>query len=107
MGAPPAPSHKQRIALRTRANTAAITRTTELHMKTAPLSDAELDFVESILLKYGNDDSILDACELDGFFTALISGPEVLPPSRPAAGCRRCGAAQRPSSPRTPNCNGL
>ena len=51
-------------------------------MKTAPLNDAELDYVESILLKYGNDDSILDASELDGFFTALISGPEVLPPSR-------------------------
>jgi uncharacterized protein len=51
-------------------------------MKTDPLSDAELDFVESILMKYGNDDSILDASELDGFFVALISGPEVLPPSR-------------------------
>lgn len=51
-------------------------------MKSDPLSDAELDYVESILLKYGNDDSILDASELDGFFTALISGPEVLPPSR-------------------------
>lgn len=50
-------------------------------MKTDPLNDAELDFVESILLKYGNDDSILDASELDGFFTALISGPEVLSPS--------------------------
>lgn len=51
-------------------------------MKSDPLSDAELDYVESILLKYGNDDSILDASELDGFFTALISGPEVLPPTR-------------------------
>ena len=51
-------------------------------MKTDPLSEAELDYVESILLKYGNDNSILDASELDGFFTALISGPEILPPSR-------------------------
>ncbi|WP_372875938.1 YecA family protein [Pseudomonas sp.] len=51
-------------------------------MNTDPLSEAELDYVESILLKYGNDDSILDASELDGFFTALISGPEILPPSR-------------------------
>lgn len=30
-------------------------------MKSDPLSDAELDYVESILLKYGNDDSILAA----------------------------------------------
>ena len=51
-------------------------------MNCDPLSDAELDFLESILLKHGNDDSILDACELDGFFTALISSPEILPPSR-------------------------
>lgn len=51
-------------------------------MKSDPLSDTELDFVESTLLKYGNDDSILDASELDGFFVALISGPEVLPASR-------------------------
>lgn len=51
-------------------------------MNTDPLSAEELDFVESILLDYGNDDSILDASELDGFFTALISGPEILPPSR-------------------------
>lgn len=51
-------------------------------MKSDPLSDTELDFVESTLLKYGNDDSILDASELDGFFVALISGPEVLSPSR-------------------------
>jgi uncharacterized protein len=51
-------------------------------MKTDPLSPAELDFVESILLKYGNDDSVLDASELDGFFVALIAGPNILPPSR-------------------------
>ena len=51
-------------------------------MNCDPLSEAELDFLESILLKYGNDDSILNVCELDGFFIALISGPEILPPSR-------------------------
>lgn len=51
-------------------------------MNTDPLTADELDFVESILLEYGNDDSILDASELDGFFTALISGPQILPPSR-------------------------
>lgn len=51
-------------------------------MNTDPLSPDELDFVESILLEYGNDDSILDIAELDGFFTALISSPEILMPSR-------------------------
>ena len=51
-------------------------------MNTDPLTPAELDFVESILLKYGNDDSILDASELHGFFAALVSSPGILPPSR-------------------------
>ena len=69
-------------------------------MKSDPLSDTELDFVESTLLKYGNDDSILDASELDGFVVALISGPEVF-------GCQRYGAALCPSSAKRPNCSGL
>lgn len=51
-------------------------------MHNAPLAPEELDFLEAILLDYGNDDSVLDVAELDGFFTALVSGPEVVLPSR-------------------------
>ncbi|WP_444901760.1 UPF0149 family protein [Microbulbifer sp. SSSA007] len=47
-----------------------------------PISEADLEFIEDVLLKYGNDDSVLDICELDGFLTALVSGPEMIPPSR-------------------------
>ncbi|MFA0810170.1 UPF0149 family protein [Microbulbifer epialgicus] len=47
-----------------------------------PIGEADLEFIEEVLHKYGNDDSILDICELDGFLTALVSGPEMIPPSR-------------------------
>ena len=48
----------------------------------APLTDEELDALEETLLDYGNDDSVLGVSELDGFFTAIVSGPELIPPSR-------------------------
>src|SRR5690606_24490249 len=35
-----------------------------------------------MLMKYGNDDSILDVSGLDGFLTAIVSGPETVMPSR-------------------------
>ena len=38
----------------------------------APLEDSELEQLAEILMKYGNDDSVLSASELDGFFTAVI-----------------------------------
>ncbi|MCO1335280.1 UPF0149 family protein [Microbulbifer sp. OS29] len=47
-----------------------------------PISEADLEFVDEVLHQYGNDDSILDISELDGFLTALVSGPEMVPPSR-------------------------
>ncbi|WP_444907945.1 UPF0149 family protein [Microbulbifer sp. SSSA008] len=47
-----------------------------------PIREADLDYIDKVLHKYGNDDSILDTCELDGFLTALVSGPEMIPPSR-------------------------
>lgn len=47
-----------------------------------PLNDEELEFVSTALLKYGNDDSILDVSELDGFLTAIISGPQTIMPSQ-------------------------
>jgi hypothetical protein len=37
-----------------------------------PLSEADFDFIDEVLLKYGNDDSILDVSELDGFLQRLF-----------------------------------
>jgi len=51
-------------------------------MNREPLTEDELDFVGDTLMKYGDDDSILDVSELDGFLTAIVSGPEVVLPSR-------------------------
>lgn len=45
-------------------------------------TSADLDFVEDMLMKYGNDDSILDVSELDGFLTAIVSGPNMIMPSQ-------------------------
>jgi len=51
-------------------------------LPSAPLSEDELVFLDETLLKYGNDDAILSLSELDGFFTAIVSGPEVIMLSR-------------------------
>jgi len=59
-----------------------------------PLSDEEFDRLDHFLLErideeadsIGKDEGVLDISELDGLFTAIVSGPE----SR--NGCRRCGA---------------
>lgn len=45
----------------------------------APLSEDELDYLDKILLEFGNDDSILSVSELDGFLTAIVSGPNQIP----------------------------
>ncbi|MCU1729563.1 UPF0149 family protein [Pseudomonas sp. 7P_10.2_Bac1] len=44
-------------------------------MQSQPLNDAEFEAIEDVLLKYGDDHTILNTCELDGFFTALVSSP--------------------------------
>ena len=54
------------------------------------LNDEELDFLDGILLDRidddadmeGKDDGVLDVSELDGFFTAIVSGPVLIHPSR-------------------------
>jgi len=54
------------------------------------LSDEELDYINEFLLERiaddidttGKDEGIFDIVTLDGFFTALVSGPEVVAPSR-------------------------
>jgi uncharacterized protein len=59
-----------------------------------PLDDAELTELDEFLLDRideevgeriaaaGGDEGILDLSELDGFLTALVSSPKVIPPSR-------------------------
>ncbi|WP_442113475.1 UPF0149 family protein [Pseudomonas sp. NUPR-001] len=47
-------------------------------MPIAPLTASELTFIDDTLLKYGDDHSVLNMSELDGFCTALVSGPAQL-----------------------------
>lgn len=47
-----------------------------------PLSEKELSRLEDLLMTYGNDDSVLNVSELDGFFTALASSPVPVTPER-------------------------
>lgn len=51
-------------------------------MENGPLSEDDLEWLDDILLKYGNDASVLDVSELDGMTTALLSGPDVIMPSQ-------------------------
>jgi uncharacterized protein len=56
---------------------------------TGPLEEWEMDELDRFLLQRSQDDSdseegnegLLGMSELDGFFTAIISGPETIPPS--------------------------
>ena len=50
-------------------------------MKEGPLNEQELEWLEEVLIKYGNDDSVVDVAELDGFLTAILSGPHMIQPS--------------------------
>src|SRR3954447_14135854 len=55
-----------------------------------PLTDHELDRLEQFLLDRVNEDAVtessdeglLDVSELDGFCTAIVSGPETVVPSQ-------------------------
>jgi uncharacterized protein len=47
-----------------------------------PLDNEELQKVDDVLMKHGNDDAIQNASELDGFFTAIVSGPVMVMPSQ-------------------------
>ena len=42
------------------------------------LAPADFEFIEDILQKYGDDNSVLNLAELDGYFTALVSGPDLV-----------------------------
>ncbi|MBJ3815610.1 UPF0149 family protein [Shimwellia pseudoproteus] len=51
-------------------------------MSQGPLDAAELEWLDDVLMEYGNEGSVLDVSELDGFLTAILSGPVVIPPER-------------------------
>jgi uncharacterized protein len=46
-----------------------------------PLSGQELDFLHETLFKYATGISLQNISELHGFLTAIVSGPNALPPS--------------------------
>lgn len=46
------------------------------------MNEQDIEFINDILMEYGNDDSVLDVSELDGFLTAIVSGPEMIPLNR-------------------------
>lgn len=64
-----------------------------------PLSEKELHRLEDLLITYGNDYSVLNLAELNGFFTALASSPTTVTPS---TGCRQWQVARCPSSRNRP-----
>ncbi len=50
-------------------------------MTEGPLNESEMAWLEETLMSYGHDDaSVLDVSELDGMFTAVLSGPVVVEP---------------------------
>lgn len=51
-------------------------------MKTGPLNEKELEWLEDVLMKYGNEASIMDVSELDGLLTAVLSSPVPIEPSQ-------------------------
>lgn len=50
-------------------------------MTTEALTDDELDYLDELLQTCGNDESILDVNELDGFMTAIVLAPQDVPMS--------------------------
>ncbi|VED48682.1 Predicted metal-binding protein related to the C-terminal domain of SecA [Raoultella terrigena] len=51
-------------------------------MKTGPLNESELEWLDDILSKYATDGAILDVSELDGLLTAILSGPAEIEPAQ-------------------------
>lgn len=58
-------------------------------MKTGPLNESELEWLDDILSKYATEGAILDVSELDGLLTAILSGPKRL---NRLSGCWLSGA---------------
>jgi len=52
----------------------------ETPMDISPLDDNELDYLNDMIFKYGSDAAVGDVSELDGFLTAIASGPQDVQP---------------------------
>lgn len=51
-------------------------------MNDQPITDEDLDFIDSIFEKYAAENSIVSVSELDGFLTAIVSGPDMIMPGQ-------------------------
>ncbi|QUS06286.1 YecA family protein [Klebsiella aerogenes] len=51
-------------------------------MKTGPLNESELEWLDEILSKYATEGAILDVSELDGLLTGILSGPSEIEPAQ-------------------------
>ena len=51
-------------------------------MKTGPLNESELEWLDDVLTKYNTDKAILDVSELDGLLTAVLSSPFEIEPEQ-------------------------
>lgn len=47
-----------------------------------PLSDAEIDKLNDFLLETSGLEDAMDVAMLDGYLTAIVSGPQMIPPSQ-------------------------
>jgi uncharacterized protein len=53
-----------------------------LFMKTGPLNESEVEWLDDILSKYAVEGTIMDVAELDGLLTAILSGPTEIEPAQ-------------------------
>lgn len=51
-------------------------------MKTGPLNESELEWLDDVLTKYNTEHAILDVAELDGLLTAVLSSPREIEPEQ-------------------------
>jgi uncharacterized protein len=50
-------------------------------MKTGPLNESEIEWLDDTLSRYGNEESVIDTAELDGMLTAVVSAPVEIEPA--------------------------
>ncbi|WHP29762.1 YecA family protein [Trabulsiella odontotermitis] len=50
-------------------------------MKTGPLNESELEWLDDTLATHGSEKSVLDVSELDGMLTAILSAPNEIEPA--------------------------
>lgn len=50
-------------------------------MKTGPLNETEIEWLDETLSRYGKESSVIDASELDGMLTAIVTSPVEIEPA--------------------------